>query len=217
MDISLFPILSSVKNTPFVGGEAEWMSYFWNWSHEKFQDDLGLSHLDLGGPSLTLFLGNAPGFGGWGWVGKEQSDLPALWSNCHIWLWFFPLHMSQRKLAKKQKETQSGAQREMGPVASADKPTAKLSSSRNDEGFSSSSQDVNGFGKLSQPRGRGYLWSGLTLVPLLLTPPSVRCCRTWRPHASLGQSGWKCSLEKTGATHPGWKGKFQNPSRSRCK
>ncbi|KAI4538509.1 hypothetical protein MG293_011912, partial [Ovis ammon polii] len=61
-----------------------------------------------------------------------------------------------RKLAKKQKETQSGAQREMGPVASADKPTAKLSSSRNDEGFSSSSQDVNGFadgsrGELAQP------------------------------------------------------------------
>ncbi|XP_066869337.1 receptor-type tyrosine-protein phosphatase T isoform X20 [Kogia breviceps] len=59
------------------------------------------------------------------------------------------------KLAKKQKETQSGAQREMGPVASADKPTTKLSTSRNDAGFSSSSQDVNGFngsrGELSQP------------------------------------------------------------------
>uniref|UniRef100_G1R407 protein-tyrosine-phosphatase n=1 Tax=Nomascus leucogenys TaxID=61853 RepID=G1R407_NOMLE len=60
------------------------------------------------------------------------------------------------KLAKKQKETQSGAQREMGPVASADKPTTKLSANRNDEGFSSSSQDVNGFtdgsrGELSQP------------------------------------------------------------------
>ncbi|KAM9057994.1 receptor-type tyrosine-protein phosphatase T isoform 8-T8 [Megaptera novaeangliae] len=60
------------------------------------------------------------------------------------------------KLAKKQKETQSGAQREMGPVASADKPATKLSTSRNDEGFSSSSQDVNGFtggsrGELSQP------------------------------------------------------------------
>ena len=63
--------------------------------------------------------------------------------------------MSQRKLAKKQKETQSGAQREMGPVASADKPATKLSTSRNDEGFSSSSQDVNGFSKLSQLRGRG--------------------------------------------------------------
>ncbi|XP_032950789.1 receptor-type tyrosine-protein phosphatase T isoform X1 [Rhinolophus ferrumequinum] len=60
------------------------------------------------------------------------------------------------KLAKKQKETQSGAQREMRPVASADKPTTKLSASHNDEGFSSSSQDVNGFtdgsrGELSQP------------------------------------------------------------------
>ncbi|XP_011784593.1 PREDICTED: receptor-type tyrosine-protein phosphatase T [Colobus angolensis palliatus] len=55
------------------------------------------------------------------------------------------LTIKRRKLAKKQKETQSGAQREMGPVASADKPTTKLSASRNDEGFSSSSQDVNGF------------------------------------------------------------------------
>lgn len=54
------------------------------------------------------------------------------------------LTIKRRKLAKKQKETQSGAQREMGPVASADKPTTKLNASRNDEGFSSS-QDVNGF------------------------------------------------------------------------
>uniref|UniRef100_A0A8C9EDH2 protein-tyrosine-phosphatase n=1 Tax=Phocoena sinus TaxID=42100 RepID=A0A8C9EDH2_PHOSS len=66
------------------------------------------------------------------------------------------LTIKRRKLAKKQKETQSGAQREMGPVALADKPTTKLSTSRNDEGFSSSSQDVNGFtdgsrGELSQP------------------------------------------------------------------
>ncbi|XP_066869335.1 receptor-type tyrosine-protein phosphatase T isoform X18 [Kogia breviceps] len=65
------------------------------------------------------------------------------------------LTIKRRKLAKKQKETQSGAQREMGPVASADKPTTKLSTSRNDAGFSSSSQDVNGFngsrGELSQP------------------------------------------------------------------
>ncbi|XP_036681996.1 receptor-type tyrosine-protein phosphatase T isoform X4 [Balaenoptera musculus] len=66
------------------------------------------------------------------------------------------LTIKRRKLAKKQKETQSGAQREMGPVASADKPATKLSTSRNDEGFSSSSQDVNGFtggsrGELSQP------------------------------------------------------------------
>ncbi|XP_057636230.1 receptor-type tyrosine-protein phosphatase T isoform X2 [Chionomys nivalis] len=67
----------------------------------------------------------------------------------------YSYYLSQRKLAKKQKETQSGAQREMGPVASADKPTTKLSTNRNDEGFSSSSQDVNGFngsrGELSQP------------------------------------------------------------------
>uniref|UniRef100_A0A8C0I5S2 protein-tyrosine-phosphatase n=1 Tax=Balaenoptera musculus TaxID=9771 RepID=A0A8C0I5S2_BALMU len=68
----------------------------------------------------------------------------------------YSYYLSQRKLAKKQKETQSGAQREMGPVASADKPATKLSTSRNDEGFSSSSQDVNGFtggsrGELSQP------------------------------------------------------------------
>ncbi|XP_073930894.1 receptor-type tyrosine-protein phosphatase T isoform X11 [Castor canadensis] len=65
------------------------------------------------------------------------------------------LTIKRRKLAKKQKETQSGAQREMGPVASAEKPTTKLSTSRNDEGFSSSSQDINGFngsrGELSQP------------------------------------------------------------------
>lgn len=90
---------------------------------------------------------------------KEQSDLPVLGCNCHhLTVILFPLHMSQRKLAKKQKETQSGAQREMGPVASADKPTTKLSTSRNDEGFSSSSQDVNGFSKLSQLRGRGHLY-----------------------------------------------------------
>ncbi|XP_054993508.1 receptor-type tyrosine-protein phosphatase T isoform X2 [Sorex araneus] len=67
----------------------------------------------------------------------------------------YSYYLSQRKLAKKQKETQSGAQREMGPVASADKPSTKLNVSRNDEGFSSSSQDVNGFngsrGDLSQP------------------------------------------------------------------
>ncbi|EGW07712.1 Receptor-type tyrosine-protein phosphatase T [Cricetulus griseus] len=66
------------------------------------------------------------------------------------------LTIKRRKLAKKQKETQSGAQREMGPVASTDKPATKLSTTRNDEGFSSSSQDVNGFtdgsrGELSQP------------------------------------------------------------------
>ncbi|XP_074148725.1 receptor-type tyrosine-protein phosphatase T isoform X9 [Sminthopsis crassicaudata] len=59
------------------------------------------------------------------------------------------------KLAKKQKETQSSTQREMGPVATTDKTTTKLSTARNEEGFSSSAQDVNGFsssrGELAQP------------------------------------------------------------------
>lgn len=86
--------------------------------------------------------------------------------------------MSQRKLAKKQKETQSGAQREMRPVASADKPTTKLSAGHNDEGFSSSSQDVNGFSKLNLEEGAicgpalpWYLCCGALTV--------VRCCSVW--------------------------------------
>nr|XP_033819436.1 receptor-type tyrosine-protein phosphatase T isoform X6 [Geotrypetes seraphini] len=49
------------------------------------------------------------------------------------------------KLAKKQKETQSSTQREMGPVAASDKNASKLGALHNDEAFSSSSQDVNGF------------------------------------------------------------------------
>ncbi|XP_030068034.1 receptor-type tyrosine-protein phosphatase T [Microcaecilia unicolor] len=49
------------------------------------------------------------------------------------------------KLAKKQKETQSSTQREMGPVATSDKNSSKLGAIHNDEAFSSSSQDVNGF------------------------------------------------------------------------
>ncbi|XP_074068099.1 receptor-type tyrosine-protein phosphatase T isoform X3 [Macrotis lagotis] len=65
------------------------------------------------------------------------------------------LTIKRRKLAKKQKETQSSTQREMGPVASTDKTTTKLSTARNEEGFSSSTQDVNGFsssrGELTQP------------------------------------------------------------------
>ncbi|XP_043836361.1 receptor-type tyrosine-protein phosphatase T isoform X7 [Dromiciops gliroides] len=59
------------------------------------------------------------------------------------------------KLAKKQKETQSSTQREMGPVVTTDKTSTKLSATRNEEGFSSSTQDVNGFsssrGDLAQP------------------------------------------------------------------
>ncbi|XP_007474384.2 receptor-type tyrosine-protein phosphatase T isoform X12 [Monodelphis domestica] len=65
------------------------------------------------------------------------------------------LTIKRRKLAKKQKETQSSTQREMGPVATMDKTNTKLSTARNDEGFSSSTQDVNGFsssrGELAQP------------------------------------------------------------------
>ncbi|XP_050773208.1 receptor-type tyrosine-protein phosphatase T isoform X1 [Gopherus flavomarginatus] len=49
------------------------------------------------------------------------------------------------KLAKKQKETQSSTQREMGPVATSDKNTTKLSAVHNEEAFSSTCQDVNGF------------------------------------------------------------------------
>ncbi|XP_029468207.1 receptor-type tyrosine-protein phosphatase T isoform X6 [Rhinatrema bivittatum] len=59
------------------------------------------------------------------------------------------------KLAKKQKETQSSTQREMGPVATSDKSSSKLGAIHNDEAFSSSSQDVNGFNsshlELNQP------------------------------------------------------------------
>ncbi|XP_019340177.1 receptor-type tyrosine-protein phosphatase T isoform X1 [Alligator mississippiensis] len=49
------------------------------------------------------------------------------------------------KLAKKQKETQSSTQREMGPVATSDKTSTKLSAVHNEEAFSASCQDVNGF------------------------------------------------------------------------
>ncbi|XP_043836360.1 receptor-type tyrosine-protein phosphatase T isoform X6 [Dromiciops gliroides] len=65
------------------------------------------------------------------------------------------LTIKRRKLAKKQKETQSSTQREMGPVVTTDKTSTKLSATRNEEGFSSSTQDVNGFsssrGDLAQP------------------------------------------------------------------
>ncbi|XP_053099868.1 receptor-type tyrosine-protein phosphatase T isoform X6 [Hemicordylus capensis] len=55
------------------------------------------------------------------------------------------LTIKRRKLAKKQKETQSSTQREMGPVAVSDKTATKLSAVHNEEAFSSSCQDVNGF------------------------------------------------------------------------
>ncbi|MBN3272075.1 PTPRT phosphatase, partial [Polyodon spathula] len=59
------------------------------------------------------------------------------------------------KLAKKQKETQTTTQREMGPVATAEKSSNKVSTLHKDEAFSSSSQDINGFynshSEMSQP------------------------------------------------------------------
>ncbi|XP_010582371.1 PREDICTED: receptor-type tyrosine-protein phosphatase T [Haliaeetus leucocephalus] len=57
------------------------------------------------------------------------------------------LTIKRRKLAKKQKETQTSTQREMGPVATSDKTSTKLSAVHNEEAFSSSCQDVNGFSK----------------------------------------------------------------------
>ncbi|MBN3291170.1 PTPRT phosphatase, partial [Polypterus senegalus] len=61
------------------------------------------------------------------------------------------LMQAERKLAKKQKESQTSTQREMGPVAVMDKAAAKLSTLHKDEAFSSSSQDINGF-STSSPR-----------------------------------------------------------------
>uniref|UniRef100_A0A8C5TT84 protein-tyrosine-phosphatase n=1 Tax=Malurus cyaneus samueli TaxID=2593467 RepID=A0A8C5TT84_9PASS len=65
------------------------------------------------------------------------------------------LTIKRRKLAKKQKETQTSTQREMGPVATSDKTSTKLSAVHNEEAFSSSCQDVNGFnsshGEMPQP------------------------------------------------------------------
>uniref|UniRef100_A0A8C2UEQ1 protein-tyrosine-phosphatase n=1 Tax=Coturnix japonica TaxID=93934 RepID=A0A8C2UEQ1_COTJA len=65
------------------------------------------------------------------------------------------LTIKRRKLAKKQKETQTSTQREMGPVAASDKASTKLSAVHNEEAFSSSCQDVNGFnsshGEMTQP------------------------------------------------------------------
>ncbi|XP_077582095.1 receptor-type tyrosine-protein phosphatase T isoform X4 [Stigmatopora nigra] len=51
------------------------------------------------------------------------------------------------KLAKKHKETASSStqQREMGPLNTADKSTAKVSTLRKDDPFATSSQDLNGF------------------------------------------------------------------------
>ncbi|NWI41883.1 PTPRT phosphatase, partial [Picathartes gymnocephalus] len=63
------------------------------------------------------------------------------------------LTIKRRKLAKKQKETQTSTQREMGPVATSDKTSTKLSAVHNEEAFSSSCQDVNGFSNAPVPWG----------------------------------------------------------------
>ncbi|XP_026553390.1 receptor-type tyrosine-protein phosphatase T isoform X2 [Pseudonaja textilis] len=65
------------------------------------------------------------------------------------------LTIKRRKLAKKQKETQSSSQREMGPVAASDKSATK-SAAHNEDTFISGCQDVNGFtdnshGEMTQP------------------------------------------------------------------
>uniref|UniRef100_A0AAR2LS57 protein-tyrosine-phosphatase n=1 Tax=Pygocentrus nattereri TaxID=42514 RepID=A0AAR2LS57_PYGNA len=58
-----------------------------------------------------------------------------------------PLNL--QKLAKKQKETASSStQREMGPVGTADKSTGKVSTLHKDDPFSTSNQDLNGFGNV---------------------------------------------------------------------
>uniref|UniRef100_A0AAR2JFG6 protein-tyrosine-phosphatase n=1 Tax=Pygocentrus nattereri TaxID=42514 RepID=A0AAR2JFG6_PYGNA len=59
------------------------------------------------------------------------------------------LTFKRRKLAKKQKETASSStQREMGPVGTADKSTGKVSTLHKDDPFSTSNQDLNGFGNV---------------------------------------------------------------------
>ncbi|XP_077458410.1 receptor-type tyrosine-protein phosphatase T isoform X6 [Stigmatopora argus] len=57
------------------------------------------------------------------------------------------LTFKRRKLAKKHKETASSStqQREMGPLNTADKSAAKVSTLRKDDPFATSSQDLNGF------------------------------------------------------------------------
>ncbi|XP_015220608.1 receptor-type tyrosine-protein phosphatase T isoform X7 [Lepisosteus oculatus] len=65
------------------------------------------------------------------------------------------------KLAKKQKETQSSStQREMGPVGTVDKSTAKVSTLHKDDPFSASTQDINGF---STPPPRSFSMQSKTL------------------------------------------------------
>ncbi|NXU43872.1 PTPRT phosphatase, partial [Drymodes brunneopygia] len=94
------------------------------------------------------------------------------------------LTIKRRKLAKKQKETQTSTQREMGPVATSDKTSTKLSAVHNEEAFSSSCQDVNGFSTDDEL----LLWLCTAHLPWTsrvqensLSPaePSWHPCRVW--------------------------------------
>ncbi|NXO37532.1 PTPRT phosphatase, partial [Locustella ochotensis] len=95
------------------------------------------------------------------------------------------LTIKRRKLAKKQKETQTSTQREMGPVAASDKTSTKLSAVHNEEAFASSCQDVNGFSNAQVPGTS--LGQESSLSP---AQPSWRPCRS-----SVGFPGFllKCS------------------------
>ncbi|NWI92348.1 PTPRT phosphatase, partial [Pitta sordida] len=84
------------------------------------------------------------------------------------------LTIKRRKLAKKQKETQTSTQREMGPVAASDKTSSKLSAVHNEEAFSSSCQDVNGFSNAKMPQTR-HVQKNSVSPP----EPSWRPCRVW--------------------------------------
>uniref|UniRef100_A0A8B9TD74 protein-tyrosine-phosphatase n=1 Tax=Anas platyrhynchos TaxID=8839 RepID=A0A8B9TD74_ANAPL len=85
------------------------------------------------------------------------------------------LTIKRRKLAKKQKETQTSTQREMGPVAASDKTSAKLSAVHNEEAFSSSCQDVNGFSKfnlLAEREWNSQIGESLFCLPVFKTDSS---------------------------------------------
>ncbi|NWV90388.1 PTPRT phosphatase, partial [Machaerirhynchus nigripectus] len=95
------------------------------------------------------------------------------------------LTIKRRKLAKKQKETQTSTQREMGPVATSDKTSTKLSAVHNEEAFSSSCQDVNGFSNAQVP------WSSLVQENSLSpAEPSQHLCRVW------GETGFQTPFRR---------------------
>ncbi|NWI28693.1 PTPRT phosphatase, partial [Sula dactylatra] len=93
------------------------------------------------------------------------------------------LTIKRRKLAKKQKETQTSTQREMGPVATSDKTSTKLSAVHSEEAFSSSCQDVNGFSNNISPSGLLIKWGKIPPSWPLLQLFSARwtlLCFSWQ-------------------------------------